>query len=201
MPRCLALAMKRCATGLLVSALLSAGASAQNDAMPASARLAMPGDKHRWLEPLVGQWSVEMRVYVAPGQPPLVSKDMSASREWILGGRYLREELRGSFAGNPSHRVATLSYNNLDERFELATIDTFEPGQMWYAGQRVGSAQRIEMHGASTEAGMTAKPTGRKRDLRFEFEIGRDANVQRIYVKYPAEPEFLFVEQLFTRKP
>ena len=172
------------------------------NAMPASARLALPGAQHRWLDPLVGQWAVEMRVFVAPGQAPLVSKNMLATRSWILGGRYLREELSGIFAGNPSNRVAVLGFNNLDERWELSTIDTFEPGQMAYSGPVRGTPARFELHGESTEAGMGAAPTGRKRSLRFEFEVvNADTNVERIYVKYPAQPETLFVEQIFTRKP
>jgi hypothetical protein len=178
----------------------SAPAPAAAATLPASTRLALPGAQHQWLNPLVGQWAVEMFVYPAPGQAPIVSKDMSAKREWLLDGRYLREELQGTFAGYPSSRIAVLSFNNLDERWELSTVDSFEPGQMWYAGRSVGSPGRFELHGESTEAGLGPTPTGRKRDLRFEFEI-TDANkhVQRIYVKYPGAAEQLFVEQRFTR--
>jgi hypothetical protein len=167
--------------------------------LPASTRLAMPGEKHAWLQPLVGKWNIEMLVWPAPGAAPIVSKELQATREWILGGRYLKEDLSGTFAGNPSNRTAILSYNNLEERFELATFDTFEPGQMWYASHSDGNAGSISLHGDNVEAGFGAKPTGRKRALRFDFEIAKDKNVQRIYVKYPGEKEYLFVEQRFTR--
>ena len=181
--------------------LATAVADAPASTMPASARLALPGDNHRWLEPLVGQWQVEMRVFFAPGQAPLVSKELTATRSWILGGRYLREELSGVFAGNPSNRIATLGFNNLDERWELSTIDTFEPGMMAYASTSRGTASRFELRGESTEAGMGAVATGRKRDLRFEFEVvDGNKNMQKIYLKYPGQPEMLFVEQIFTRK-
>jgi hypothetical protein len=185
---------------VLITALpaLSQNAGA-NANLPASTRLAMPGEKHAWLQPLVGKWNIEMLVWPAPGAAPIVSKELQATREWILGGRYLKEELNGTFAGNPSSRTAIMSYNNLEERFELVTIDTFEPGQMWYTSQSDGNAGLISMHGDNTEAGFGPKPTGRKRALRFDFEIAKDRNVQRIYVKYPGEKEFLFVEQRFTR--
>jgi hypothetical protein len=167
--------------------------------LPASTRLALPGEQHRWLNPLVGTWAVEMLVWPAPGAAPIVSKELTATRAWTLEGRYLREELTGKFAGNPSNRVAILSYNNLEERFELVTIDTFEPGQMWYASHGKGSPSKIELVGENVEAGFGEKPTGRKRTLRFEFEILSDRSVERIYVKYPGEKEYLFVEQRFTR--
>lgn len=180
-------------------ALHTPGYAQPTDALPASTRLAMPGEKHKWLEPLAGKWNVEMLVWPAPGMQPITSKELTATREWTLGGRYLVESLSGKFAGNPSNRIATISYNNLEERFELSTIDTFEPGQMWYRSSAVGNAQKISMSGENTEAGFGPKPTGRKRDLRFDFEILKDSNIQKIYVKYPGEAEFLFVEQRFTR--
>jgi hypothetical protein len=168
--------------------------------LPASTRLAMPGEQHRWLEPLVGNWTVEMLVYPGPGAAPFVAQGLQAKREWTLGGRYLREELRGSVMGNDSARDAILGFNRLDGRFELVTVDTFEPGQMFYAGRDEPTPTRFSMHGDSTEAGMGAEPTGRRRDLRFEFEIqGPDRNIQRIFVRYPGGSEFLFVEQRFTR--
>jgi hypothetical protein len=184
---------------VLLVALVSASTFAQQAELPASTRLALPGEKHRWLEPLLGKWNVQMRVWPAPGAKPIESTQLTATREWILGGRYLREELTGTFSGNPSHRVALLGYNNLEGRFELVTVDTFEPGQMWYASHADGQPGLISLRGDNTEAGFSAKPTGRKRSLRFDVEIARDTNVQRIYVRYPGEPEFLFVEQRFTK--
>ncbi len=192
----------------LVAAILFAAAAvlslparlhAQPTEMPASTRLAMPGEKHRWLEPLVGKWNVQMLVWPATGATPIESSQLTATREWILGGRYLREELTGTFAGNPSHRIALMGYNNLEGRFELVTVDTFEPGQMGYASHTDGEPGLISLVGDNAEAGFGAKPTGRKRSLRFDIEIAGDANTQRIYVRYPGEPEFLFVEQRFTK--
>lgn len=164
--------------------------------LPAATRLAMPGENHSLLQPLIGEWDVEMRVYPRPGADPIVSKDMSATRKWILGKRYVQEELSGVFAGAPSERLAIIGYNNLEEQFELASFDTFEPGFMVYKGD--ADDKTITVDGISIEAGFGPTPSGRYRELRFEIEIGADRSVQRIFVKYPAEEEFLFVEQIFT---
>jgi hypothetical protein len=185
----------------LAISLVAPPAAAQAQQLPASTRLAMPGEKHKWLEPLVGDWTVEMLVYPGPGAAPVVSKEVTATRRWVLEGRYLREELRGIVFGNPSARDGTLGFNALEDRFEWVTVDTFEPGQMIYLGRGGDTPNRFTVFGDSTEAGFGPEPTGRKRDLRFEFEI-RDANynVQRIYARIPGQAEFLFVEQRFTRK-
>src|SRR5262245_41373681 len=53
---------------------------------------ATPGAKHKVLEPLVGEWTVEARYWMGgPGSEPMESKGTSKV-QWILGGRYLREE-------------------------------------------------------------------------------------------------------------
>jgi hypothetical protein len=177
-------------------------ALAQEGAVSASERLAQPGEKHAWLEPLIGNWSVEMLIYPGPGNAPIVIPGMSAKREWILGKRYLREELRGATADKPVMRVGTMGFNRLENRFELVTVDAYEPGQMIYAGREDAQPNSISVYGESTEAGMGKEPTGRKRSLRFAFEIAsKDANIQKIFVRYPGGEEFLFVEQRFTRVP
>lgn len=174
---------------------------AADEQTTAAARLSQPGPEHRWLDPLVGTFAVEMLVYPGPGAEPVVSKEVGATREWILGGRYLREELRGAVFGQPSARDGVLGYNRLERRFEWVTQDTFEPGQMIYLGRGDAGPRTFSMYGESTEAGFGAEPTGRKRNLRFEFEIiDRNRNVQRIFATFPGQDEYLFVEQRFTRE-
>jgi hypothetical protein len=121
-------------------------------------------------------------------------------RAFIPGGRHLREAL---IAGDGTTlREATLGFNRLEGRFELATVDSFEPGLTVYAGRDAGTAAAVSLHGESAEAGMGPEPTSRKRDLRFDMAIeGPDANVQRIRVRHPGGAEYLFVEQRFTRRP
>jgi Protein of unknown function (DUF1579) len=164
----------------------------------ASDRLAAPGPEHAWMDPLVGSWTVAMRVWPGPEADPFEIPGMTAKRELVLGGRYLREVLIGG-DGTPM-REATLGFNRLDGRFELVTVDSFEPGQMVYLGRDAELANTVSLYGESTEAGMGTEPTGRKRDLRFDLVIeDADTNVQRIYVRYPGGDEYLFVEQRFTR--
>ncbi|MGP9819703.1 DUF1579 family protein [Salinarimonas sp. NSM] len=190
--------MKALFAGVALATFLAVSTPAvAADDLSASARLAMPGPSHALLEPLIGTWDVEMRVYPGPGAEPFVAQGLSATREWILGGRYVQEHLSGDVFGAPSERIAILGYNNLEQRFELATFDTFEPGSMIYQGAAMPDGT-ISVLGDSTEAGMGAEPTGRKRTIRFEFEMTEAGSVERIFVRYPGGEEFLFVEQIFT---
>lgn len=183
----------------LLAAPLSFAQTTTTPPMSASTRLALPGPMHKRLEPLVGEWRATMRVWPSPEAEPITSSDFTAARRWILGGRYLQEDLSGTLGGNPSNRTMFLSYNNLEARYELVSLDSFEPGQMWYAGREDTAPGRIELYGTSAEAGGGPEPTGRLRYLRFELEIEADRSVERIYARYPGYSEFLFVEQIFTR--
>lgn len=190
--------LTRLALGIiLVAAPL--GSAQTTPPMSSSTRLALPGPMHERLKPLIGRWRVTMRVWPAPGAEPVTSSNFTATRQWILGGRYLQEDLSGTLGGNPSNRTMFLSYNNLERRFELVSMDSFEPGQMWYASRKTLAPGRIELYGTSVEAGSGLKPTGRLRNLRFELELTPNGSVERIYATYPGSDEFLFVEQVFNR--
>lgn len=168
--------------------------------LSASARLAAPGPEHERLNSLVGMWSVEMLVFVDPSQPPLSATGLTAKRELTLDGRYLREELRGELFGRAAARDAILGFNRLDQRFELFTVDTFEPGQMIYYSRGHEGQDQLSLYGESVEAGSGAEPTGRLRKLRFEWQVvSEKSDIQRIFVTYPGDKEHLFVEQRFTR--
>lgn len=184
----------------LIAALLIMTANlayAAEEPPSASARLAAPGPEHLWLAPLVGNWSVEMLVYPGPESPPTEIPGLIAERSWILDGRYLREELRSN---DVIMREATFGFNRLDQRFELVTVDVFEPGQMVYTGRGNDRPSSLALFGTSVEAGMGEEPTGRHRQLRFTVDIvDDDTNIQRIFVTYPGEAEYLFVEQTFSR--
>ena len=82
-----------------------------------------PGQNHRYLEALVGEWTGEWKIYMQPDQPPMVSQG-TITREWVLGGRYLRETVdatsdMGRFSG-----AGYMGYNNIDGQYEFVWMDT-----------------------------------------------------------------------------
>src|SRR5687767_10832190 len=90
---------------------------AQGD-LPAFARRGLPGPGHAALAPLVGTWRVENSIYIAIGTPekPVVSGDIICRREWVAGGRFLRDVTEGTIGGGPYWREGLLGYSNMDQR-------------------------------------------------------------------------------------
>lgn len=59
-----------------------------------------PGEHHERLAAMAGQWNVRIRYWAAPGAEPEETRGM-AKNELILGGRFLQQEYKGSFMGEP----------------------------------------------------------------------------------------------------
>ena len=109
------------------------------------------------------------------------------------------EEQRGSEQRDSQEPTYADSLGSEEERYELVSMDSFGPGQIWYAGREPSVPGQIELYGTGVEAGGGPEPTGRRRDPRFEFEVRASGSVARTYTTYPGSDEFLFVEQVFTR--
>ncbi len=69
-----------------------------------------PGENHRKLDPLIGSWNIEVRVWArGPDQPPTLGRGASEVK-WILDDRFVLEESRYEIAfpgsdGQPSMQV------------------------------------------------------------------------------------------------
>ena len=64
------------------------------------------------LEPLVGDWKVEVKIWMAPDAPPTVSKG-TAKSTWALKGRFVQQEFSGEFMGKPFRGISFTGYDNV----------------------------------------------------------------------------------------
>ena len=81
-----------------------------------------PGAAHQALEPLVGNWTAEVKCWMAPDGPPTVTK-ATAKATRILNGRFVQEEFNGEFMGRPFHGMSLLGYDNLKEKYTSVWLD------------------------------------------------------------------------------
>ncbi len=94
---------------------------------------ATPGEHHRYLDSLVGSWEGEFKITMEPGSEPFTSQG-TIEREWVLGGRFLKETVTATSDMGPFNGLAYLGYNNGDGRYEMvwmedhATAMYFETG-------------------------------------------------------------------------
>jgi hypothetical protein len=160
----------------------------------------LPGEGHKLLEPLVGDWVVTMTLYAAMGSPekPYTAK-LTTHREWIAGGRYLRDVTEGeSF-----YRQGTLGYSNMDRRYEWVTQDAINTNMMIFLGIPGSGPQiPITMIGSFTDQGILGDSVaGQLVGQRTVIAI-QDDDHHRIdlYLTPPGGEERLVDRKVFIRK-
>jgi hypothetical protein len=87
---------------------------------------ATPSRHHRALDALIGEWSGEFTMRPAAHSPPFTMR-ASITREWVLGGRFVRETVMdegdGGFEG-----VGYIGYDNFDGQYVMVWMDTMSTG-------------------------------------------------------------------------
>jgi hypothetical protein len=81
-----------------------------------------PGAAHKLLEPLVGDWNAEVKMWMEPDAPPAITKG-TAKSTWALKGRYVQQEFSGEFMGKPFHGISFTGYDNVREQYRSVWID------------------------------------------------------------------------------
>jgi hypothetical protein len=175
--------------------------------VPAWVQRGMPGSGHAVLAPLVGRWRTRLSVYGtlgrSPDLPPLVSDDITTTREWIADGQYIEDRTEGSLNGQPYWRRGWLGYSNMDRRYEWLTIAPRVPMMLYLGTSGSGETLPIVMTGVFTDQGIVdedtvGKPVRQKTIIRIE---SNDRHVIELYFTPPERPERLAMRMEFERLP
>lgn len=103
--------------------------SAEMDAMMKKwMEAATPGEPHKKLNDMVGSWQTTMRSWMngTDGEPN-VSKG-TAEVQWILGGRYLEQKMKGEMMGMPFEGYGFNGYDNINKKYVGIWMDNSSTG-------------------------------------------------------------------------
>jgi hypothetical protein len=95
--------------------------------MEAMMKAGTPGDAHKKLDSTVGSWDIVVKMWMDPSKPAEETK-ATAERKWILGGRYVKEEVAGEFGGMKFEGAGVTGYDNLKKKYTGAWIDNMSTG-------------------------------------------------------------------------
>lgn len=103
----------------------------QQKEMEAWMKYATPGENHKLLEYMVGDWTYTSKMWDcrAPEAPPQESAGVATSRA-IMGGRYFISEHSGQFMGEQFEGIATTGYDNYRKKFVGTWVDNMGTGIM-----------------------------------------------------------------------
>ena len=133
----------------------SAGDAAQTAMMEAMRKLAEPGEHHEHLKPLAGTWKTTTKWWMGPGEPE-ISQGMSKNT-WILGGRFLQTEFKGSSEEHPFAGLGLLGYDNTKKQHISMWCDTMGTGLSVSYGTCDDSG-KVFTYVATYDDPMTAQP-------------------------------------------
>ena len=167
----------------------------QKAAMEAWMKVATPGEGHKVLEPMIGDFKAAMTMWDSPGAAPQQSNGTSEN-SWVLGGRFVRQVLHGDVNGMRFEGLGYTGYDNFKKQYVGAWMDTMGTMMMPMTGSADPSGKVLTA--TSTIDDIT---TGKKVVVREVTRIV-DAN-KHIFEMYGADPsgkEFKMMEAVYTRK-
>jgi hypothetical protein len=115
-------------TGAVIAGLALANDQAQKldpklqEMMKKAEALCTPGPAHQALEPLVGDWNAEVKMWIEPGAPPTISKG-TAKNTWALKERFVQQEFSGEFMAKPFRGISFTGYDNVRQKYRSVWID------------------------------------------------------------------------------
>src|SRR5262249_45768194 len=83
---------------------------------------AAPGESHKPLELLQGEWDGEGKMWFAPARPPMTFKE-TVKRESLFDNRFVLERVDATSEMGPYGGLAVIGYNNREKRYEMFFID------------------------------------------------------------------------------
>jgi hypothetical protein len=122
-----------------------------------------PGPEHERLARLVGEFTTESTLTMAPNQPGTKSTG-HATISMILGGRFLqiqesgelKVEMNGQMLSMPYEAIKTLGYNNGSRKYESSWLWSNETSIMTMKGQSKDDGKTVECQATfDNEAGLS----------------------------------------------
>ena len=109
-------------------------------------RLGTPGEPHKNLASLVGEWDLAFKLRMGPDQPWTDSRG-TASFKSVLGGRYIIETVKGEFMGMPFEGMQIMGYNNFSKKYTAIWLNTSTTWPMTSTGTASDDGKTITYKG------------------------------------------------------
>lgn len=158
-------------------------------------QFATPAEGHKRLEVLIGSWKHTVKWRMSPQAPTEESQGTNENR-WILGNRFVSQDVKGQMKEQPFEGVGITGYDNLRGEYSSVWLDTMGTGIM------TATAQFNPAENTFQEQGSFSCPlTGEAhRAFRATWKIiDNDHYTYEMYMKDPSGKEFKNMEITYER--
>ncbi len=153
-----------------------------------------PGAEHAVFNDVVGKWKVTSKSWMKPGAPEEKSEGTS-TMSWVLGGRFIKQEFKGNWAGQKFEGMGFCGYDKVKKEYNSIWMDDMMTGIFKSTGQYDAATKTIK------ESGSASCPMTGEQDkwFRSEFKIGKDELTYTMWAKDEAGKEFMTMAMTYTR--
>jgi len=152
-----------------------------------------PGDEHKMLADVVGEWEGDITMWMDPTQPPEKYKG-TAKYQLILGGRYVEGFYGGEMMGMPFEGRDISGYDKAKKVFFSFWIDNMGTGKMYLEGTYDKDSKTLNLAGEETDM------MGNKMKVREVIKtIDKDHSIFEMYMDM-GQGEMKSMEIKYTRK-
>lgn len=93
----------------------------------------LPGEHHKLLQPMIGEFQADYKIWMDKNAQPMESTG-TVKRQWILGGRFIREEVHAVSMGAEFEGLGYIGYSNTDGHYQLIWMDNMSATIHHYTG-------------------------------------------------------------------
>jgi len=162
-------------------------------AWEAMEKAASPGDAHKKLNAMVGDFDTKVTSWMAPGAPPSTSTGKSHNT-WALDGRWVEQRFTGSFMGKPFHGIGFTGYDNMKKKYVGMWMDTFTTSVMTSTGD-IGADGKYTF-----ESSMDDPVSGKTLPVKEVVTVmDNDHHMMEMWTPDPSGSMFKMMEISYTR--
>jgi hypothetical protein len=172
-----------------------AGQPSEQDAMmEAMKKAGTPGEAHKVIKAFEGRWNGKVS-FTDPATGKEETSEGTSNNTWILGNRFLRQEWKGTFMGQPFDGIGHFGYDNVKKEYVNTWMDSMMTGVMVSTGKYDAGTKTF------TLTGECADPmTGQNQKMREVIKIVSDnEHVMEMYGNGPDGKEAKMMTITYTR--
>jgi len=139
---------------------------------------AKPGKFHELLKPYAGKWQVSA-VFGAPGAE--MTSQGSATNEWVLGERFLKQEFSGDMMGQQFSGIGYTGYDNTSKQYQSVWLDSMSSAMFITEGEASEDGKTLTFTGQAEDP-----MTGEMKNFRHVMKLV--SNDQYLYEMYEPGP-------------
>ena len=164
--------------------------------MAAWVKYMTPGEPHKKMAALTGDWVSKGKFWMKPDAPPTESAGTS-SFKMVYNGLYQVQEYKGAMMGMPFEGTGVMAFDNASKKYVGVWYDSMSTGLMYMEGSADATGKVVTMSGQFADP-MDGKPCA----LRMvTTDKDADTFLFEMYAKKASDPaEAKCMEMTYTRK-